>query len=78
MGFALPHNFDVALAATFMKKLAHAFAEQKGFVFVEGLDTPELVVAAQSCGVRFGTGAALNNLWLSGLDPLPSFPLSRG
>ena len=78
MGFTLPHNFDVALAATFMKKLAHAFAEQKGFVFVEGLDTPELVAAAQSSGVRFGTGAALSNLWLSGLDQLPAFPLSRG
>jgi hypothetical protein len=78
MGFTLPHNFDVALAATFMRKLSHAFAEQKGFVFVEGLDTPELVTAAHVSGVRFGTGAALSNLWLSGLDQLPSFPLSRG
>jgi hypothetical protein len=78
MGFALPPSFDAALAATFMRKLAHAFAEQKGFVFVEGLDTPELVAAAQSSGVRFGTGTALSNLWLSGLDQLPSFPLNRG
>jgi hypothetical protein len=77
MGFALPHHCDAALAARLVKKLARAFAEQKGFIFVEGLDTPELVAAAQSCGVRFGTGQALGPLWFSGLDQLPSFPISR-
>jgi hypothetical protein len=77
MGFALPHHCDPALAVSFMKKLIYAFAEQKGFVFVEGLDTPELIAAAQSCGVRFGTGQALGSLCFSGLDPLPSFPIVR-
>jgi hypothetical protein len=76
MGIALPHHCDVALAAIFMKKLVSAFAEQRGFIFVEGLDTPELLAAAQSCGVRFGTGQALGRLWFSGEDQLPHFPLS--
>jgi hypothetical protein len=77
MGLMLPHHCDAALAVGFMKKLAHAFAEQKGFVFADGLDTPELVQAAQSCGMRFGTGQALGSLCFSGLDQLPSFPVSR-
>jgi hypothetical protein len=76
MGIALPHRCDVALAAIFMKKLVNAFAEQRGFIFVEGLDTPELLAAAQGCGVRFGTGQALSRLWFSGEDQLPHFPLS--
>jgi hypothetical protein len=77
MGFALPPNCDPGLAMRFMKKLAQAFAEQKGFVFAEGLDRPELIAAALSCGVRFGTGQALGSLCYSGLDPLPAFPISR-
>jgi hypothetical protein len=78
MGIALPHHCDVALAAIFMKRLVSAFAEQRGFIFAEGLDTQELLGAAQSSGVRFGTGLALGQLWFSGEDPLPRFPLSRG
>lgn len=78
MGIALPHHCDVALAGIFMKKLVNAFAEQRGFIFVEGLDTQELLAAAQSCGVRFGTGQALGKLWFSGEDQLPHFPLSLG
>ncbi|HEX4636731.1 MAG TPA: hypothetical protein VH189_11155 [Rhizomicrobium sp.] len=73
LGFALPHNYDAVLAAIFMKRLVHAFPA--GFVFVEGLDTPELLTAAQACGVRFGTGFGLSRLCLSGEDKLPSFPL---
>jgi hypothetical protein len=76
MGIVLPHNCDPALAAIFMKKLVNAFAEQKGFIFVEALDTPELVAAAQNCGVRFGTGQAVSRLWFSGEDHLPHFPLT--
>jgi hypothetical protein len=72
MGFQLPHQYDPGLAAIFMKRLVHAFA---GFVFVEGLDTQELLIAAQNCGVRFGTGQAVSRMCLSGTDPLPSFPL---
>ena len=75
---ALPHHCDVALAGIFMKKLVSAFAEQRGFIFVEGLDTQELLAAAQSCGVRFGTGQALGRLWFSGEDRLPHFPLTLG
>jgi hypothetical protein len=73
LGFHLPHQYDPGLAAIFMKRLTHAFA---GFVFVEGLDTPELVTAAQACGVRFGTGQAVSRLFQSGVDALPAFPLS--
>ena len=76
LGFALPHHYDPALLTIFMKKLVHVFAEQKAFVFAEGLDTAELVAAAQSCGVRFGTGKALRKVWFSGEDALPTFPLS--
>jgi len=76
MGIALPHHCDVMLAAIFMKKLVSAFSEQRGFIFVEGLDTAELLAAAQSCGVRFGTGQALGRLWFSGEDQLPHFPLT--
>ena len=78
MGIALPHHCDVALAAIFMKKLVSAFAEQRGFIFVEGLDTQELLAAAQNCGVRFGTGQALGRLCFSGEDLLPHFPLCLG
>jgi hypothetical protein len=77
MGFALPPNCDPALGLAFMKKLVHAFSEQRGFVFVEGLDTPELARAAISCGVRFGTGQAVDQSYLCGQEPVPSFPLSR-
>jgi hypothetical protein len=73
LGFGLPHNYDAGLAAIFMKRLVHAFAG--GFIFVEGLDTPELVATALACGVRFGTGQAVSRLWFSGEDNLPSFPL---
>ena len=75
LGFALPHQYDPALAAIFMKRLVHAFS---GFVFVEGLDTPEQVAAAQASGVRFGTGQAVGRLVLSGEETLPSFPLPLG
>jgi hypothetical protein len=77
MGFVLPPNCDSTLALTFMKKLVHAFSEKKGFVFVEGLDTHELVRAALSCGVRFGTGQAVDQSCFSGQESVPSFPLSR-
>ena len=76
LGFGLPHNYDAGLAAIFMKRLVHAFAG--GFIFVEGLDTPELVATALACGVRFGTGQAVSRLWCSGEDNLPSFPLGLG
>jgi hypothetical protein len=78
MGFVMPPNSETAVMIRFMKKLSQAFAEQKGFVFIDGLDTRELIDAAQSCGVRFGTGPALGSLHFSGVDQLPSFPLSRG
>ena len=48
----------------------------QGFVFVEGLDTPELVAAAQASGVRFGTGQAVSKRWFAGDDALPNFPLN--
>ena len=73
LGFQLPHQYDPGLATIFMKRLVHAFA---GFVFVEGLDTPELATAAQACGVRFGTGQAVSRLWISGEENLPAFPLN--
>ncbi len=76
MGIALPHHCDVALAAIFMKRLVSAFAEQRGFIFVEGLDSEELLAAAQACGVRFGIGQALGRQWFCGEEPLPHFPLS--
>jgi len=75
LGFGLPHNYDAGLAAIFMKRLVHA--APGGFVFVEGLDTPELLAAALACGVRFGTGQAAGKLWFTGEDNLPSFPLVR-
>jgi hypothetical protein len=75
IGIALPHNCVGALAATFMKKLVHSFSEQKGFVFLEDLEIPELVIAAQASGIRFGTGQALGHAFLTGVDPVPSFPL---
>ena len=74
LGFQLPHQYDPGLAAIFMKRLVHAFG---GFVFVEGLDTQELVETAQSCGVRFGTGQAVSRMCLSGTDTLPAFPLTQ-
>jgi hypothetical protein len=75
LGFALPNQYDAGLATIFMKRLAHAFP---GFVFVEGLDTPELAAAAQACGVRFGTGQAVSRMWFSGDEKLPVFPLHQG
>lgn len=75
LGFQLPQQYDPSLAAIFMKRLVHAFA---GFVFVEGLDTQELVAAAQACGVRFGSGQAMSRLCLSGTERLPAFPMSLG
>jgi hypothetical protein len=44
IGCALPTRCDVPQAATIMKKLTHAFAEQRGFMFVEELDTPRWLV----------------------------------
>ena len=73
---ALPTQCDAAQAAAIIKKLGYAFAEQKGFIFVEELDTPEQVAAAVAGNVRFGTGQGLNPIWFRGTDPLPNFPLS--
>jgi len=74
LGFALPHQYDPILAAIFMKRLVHAAA---GFVFVEGLDTQELLAAALANGVRLGAGQALSRLCFSGEDRLPVFPLAQ-
>jgi hypothetical protein len=77
IGCALPPHCDMPQGAAAMKRLTHAFAEQKGFIFVEGLDTPALTSLALSWGIRFGTGQALSDTWFSGPDELPgALPLT--
>jgi hypothetical protein len=78
IGCAIPSRCDEALATVVMKRLTQVFAEQKGFVFVEDLDTPTLAALALSTGVRFGTGQGLSEIWFSGIDQVPTFPLSYG
>jgi hypothetical protein len=75
IGCTLPTHCDMLQAAAIMKRLTNAFAEQRGFVFVEELDTPALAGLALSSGIRFGIGQGVSDIWFSGTDEVPAFPL---
>jgi hypothetical protein len=75
IGCALSTQCDMPQAAATMKRLTHAFAEQRGFIFVEALDTPALTGLALSSGIRFGVGHGVSDIWFSGTDEVPAFPL---
>lgn len=75
LGGSLPATVDPEFAERMMTRLAHRVAGQKAFAFIDRLDTPRLLADAQANGIRFGTGAALSSRHLSGLEPLPTFPL---
>jgi hypothetical protein len=76
IGCTMPPNCDELQAGILIKKLMQASREQKGFIFVQDLDTLTLAALASSLGVRFGTGRALSEMRFSGIDQLPHFPLS--
>jgi hypothetical protein len=78
LGGAIPKHLDHEHADRFIKAIAELAASQKAFVFLDRLDTPELVQVACQHNVRFGTGAALGMQHFSGLEEIPEFPLMRG
>ena len=77
IGCTLPTRCDVLLATAVIKSLTHAFSEQKGFLFVEELDSPALTDLAASLGIRFGVGPGVSDIWFSGSDEVPAFPISK-
>jgi hypothetical protein len=75
-GGAMPAAADADLAVFLAEKLVSRANAQKGFAFVERLDSVLHSSAAYSAGVRFGTGSALSSWSLPGLDTVPDFPLA--
>jgi hypothetical protein len=75
-GGAMPANADADLAVFLAEKLVQRAGTQKGFAFIERLDSVLHASAAYSAGVRFGTGTALSTWQLTGLDTVPDFPLA--
>jgi hypothetical protein len=76
IGCPLPSGCDASHAAAVIKKLVRVVSSQKGFVFVEGLESEAQLNIAKVAGVRFGTGSVFGSTWLSGTEPVPSFPLT--
>jgi hypothetical protein len=76
LGGQVPKDVDRELSAKIMRSLVDAAAAQKAFVFLDRLETPELVSLASQNHVRFGTGTALGIRHFSGLEAVPEFPLS--
>jgi hypothetical protein len=76
IGCPVPHGFDNKKVGALIKTLNDVFAEQKGFTFLEDLDTVALVMAALVGGVRFGAGFGISTAWLTGAENVPHFPLT--
>jgi hypothetical protein len=67
---------DAGSAAVAVQKLARRAAEQKAFVFLQDIDTPELLDIATQNDVRFGCGNFVDaGHCYSGAEPVPNFPL---
>jgi hypothetical protein len=75
-GGAMPANADAELAVFLAEKLVQRAGTQKGFAFIEKLDSILHASAAYSAGVRFGTGSGLSTWHLPGLDTVPDFPMA--
>jgi hypothetical protein len=75
-GGAMPANADADLAVFLAEKLVQRAGAQRGFAFVDRLDSLLHASAAYSAGVRFGMGTALSTWHLPGLDTVPDFPLA--
>jgi len=75
-GGAMPANADADLAVFLAEKLVQRAGVQRGFAFVDRLDSLLHASAAYSAGVRFGIGSALSTWHLPGLDTVPDFPLA--
>ena len=67
---------DARSAAVVVQKLARRAAEQKSFVFLQDIDTAELLDIATQNDVRFGSGNIVDAAHCySGAEPVPNFPL---
>jgi hypothetical protein len=75
-GGAMPANADADQAVYLVEKLVQRANTQKGFAFVDRLDSVLHASAAYSAGVRFGMGSALSTWQLPGLDTVPDFPVA--
>jgi hypothetical protein len=75
-GGAMPANADADQAVYLVEKLVQRANTQKGFAFVDRLDSVLHASAAYSAGVRFGMGNALSTWQLPGLDTVPDFPVA--
>jgi hypothetical protein len=75
LGGALPKWASFERAISHAERLVKRAESQKAFAFLERLESPALVDAARVSNVRLGSGAGLGAFSLSGLEPIPSFPL---
>lgn len=67
---------DTGAAAAVVQKLARRAAEQRAFVFLQDIDTPQLLDIATQNDVRFGAGSMFGVKHCYGADePVPDFPL---
>jgi hypothetical protein len=73
-GGPIPPGASAELALSLSERLVQRASAQKGFAFVDRLDSAGHTSAAYSAGVRFGTGAGLSTWSLPGLDTVPDFP----
>ena len=75
-GGVFPAGIDGLAGIKMAEKLIQRATAQKASAFIDHIDTPELLVAANQCGVRLGTGAALYDKCFTGLEDVPHFPLT--
>ncbi|HKU64315.1 MAG TPA: hypothetical protein VJQ06_04600, partial [Rhizomicrobium sp.] len=67
---------DAGAAAAVVQKLARRAVEQRAFVFLQDIDTPQLLDIATQNDVRFGSGSMFGVKHCYGGDePVPDFPL---
>jgi hypothetical protein len=76
IGGTAPNGIDPDTASRIFEKVAKTAAAQKSFGFVENLSSKKLIDVARSAGIRFGKGSAFNVPRLTGLEPIPNFPLA--
>jgi len=75
-GGPMPAHADAELSLFLAEKVVQRANAQKGFAFLDRLDSVLHTSAAYSAGVRFGAGSALSTWRLPDLDTVPDFPLS--
>ena len=73
-----PETVDVGLARAIVQNVVRLAKSQRAFVFLDRLDTAELLDIALDANIRFGAGTALGTQRFAGHQALPVMPLEWG